>query len=219
MRPSTRHLLTNVAARYPCVVISGRRLDDLAKRLQRVPIWHLLGDHGFESRGTPKGASAQVRGWVAQLRTPPAQKGLVIEAKRHSITVHYRHVRDKRRVLELLAEAAHQLRDARAIYSPEAINFSQTMALIRDWRSSEPAGRLRATLPSTSAMTTPTRMHSPRPDPSAFCRSASGRSVRQSRIPSQESIRHRPSDEAAGRSAQDEASRSQLDAISVLWST
>ena len=162
---------------------SGRRLDDLAKRLQRVPIWHLLGDHGFESRGTPKGALGTGAGWVAQLRShPPAQKGLVIEPKRHSITVHYRHVRDKRRVLELLAEAAHQLRDARAIYSPEAIiNFLPTMGRIRDWRSSRPAGRLRATRPSTSATTTPMRTHSPRPDPSAFCRSASGRSVRQSR--------------------------------------
>jgi trehalose 6-phosphate phosphatase len=127
MRPSTRRLLTNVATRYPCVVISGRRLDDLAKRLQRVPVWHLVGDHGFESRGTSQASSAQVRGWVAQLREHlPEQKGLVIEPKRHSITVHYRHVRDKRRVLELLAEAAHQLRDARAIYSPEAINFLPT---------------------------------------------------------------------------------------------
>jgi trehalose 6-phosphate phosphatase len=105
-------------------VISGRRVDDLAKRLQRVPLWHLVGDHGFESRGTSGASSAQVRGWVAQLRSQlPEQKGLVIEAKRNSITVHYRHVRDKRRVLELLAEAAHQLRDARTIYSPEAINF------------------------------------------------------------------------------------------------
>ena len=68
--------------------------------------------------------AAQVREWVAQLRSRlPEQKGLVIEQKRHSVTVHYRHVRDKPRVLELLAEAAHQLRDARAIYSPEAINF------------------------------------------------------------------------------------------------
>jgi trehalose 6-phosphate phosphatase len=39
------------------------------------------------------------------------------------VTVHYRHVRDKRRVLELLAQAVHQLQDARALYSPEAINL------------------------------------------------------------------------------------------------
>ena len=124
MRATTRRLLTQVAKHYPCVVISGRRLDDLTKRLQRVPVWHLVGDHGFETRGKTGAASAQVLEWVEQLRRRlPEQKGLVIEPKRHSVTVHYRHVRDKPRVLELLAEAAHQLRDARAIYSPEAINF------------------------------------------------------------------------------------------------
>jgi trehalose 6-phosphate phosphatase len=124
MRASTRRLLTRVATRYPCVVISGRRLDDLAKRLERVPVWHLVGDHGFESKRTTGAASSQVRDWAAHLqRHVPERKGLVIEQKRRSITVHYRHVRDKRRVLELLGEAVHQLRDARAIYSPEAINI------------------------------------------------------------------------------------------------
>ena len=124
MRPLTRRLLTQVARRYPSVVISGRRLADLTKRLERVPVWHLVGDHGFESPDTTGAVSPHVRDWVAQLRRHlPEQKGLVIEQKRHSVTVHYRHVRDKRRVLELLAAAAHQLGDARAIYSPEAINF------------------------------------------------------------------------------------------------
>ena len=124
MRPATRRLLTQVATHYPCVVISGRRLDDLARRLQNVPVWHLVGDHGFESRAMTGAVSAQVRDWVALLRSQlPERKGLVIEQKRHSVTVHYRHVRDKRRILELLAQAAHELRDARAIYSPEAINF------------------------------------------------------------------------------------------------
>jgi trehalose 6-phosphate phosphatase len=124
MRLTTRRLLTNVARRYPCVVISGRRLDDLTKRLKRVPVWHVIGEHGFHSRDTTDTVAAHVREWVAQLRSRlPEQKGLVIEQKRHSVTVHYRHVRDKPRVLELLAEATHELRDARAIYSPEAINF------------------------------------------------------------------------------------------------
>ncbi len=124
MRLTTRRLLTNVARRYPCVVISGRRLDDLTKRLKRVPVWHVIGEHGFHSRDTTDTVAAHVREWVAQLRSRlPEQKGLVIEPKRHSVTVHYRHVRDKPRVLELLAEATHELRDARAIYSPEAINF------------------------------------------------------------------------------------------------
>jgi trehalose 6-phosphate phosphatase len=124
MRPLTRRRLTQVARRYPSVVISGRRLADLTKRLERVPIWQLVGDHGFESRDNTAAVTPHVRDWVAQLRRYlPEEKGLVIEQKRHSVTVHYRHVRDKARVLELLASAASQLGDARAIYSPEAINF------------------------------------------------------------------------------------------------
>lgn len=124
MRPSTRRLLTRVATCYPCVVISGRPLDDLTRQLRRIPVWHLVGDHGFESWGSTRKAAPHVREWVAQLRERlPPKKGLVIEQKRNSVTVHYRHVHDKQRVLVVLAEAVAHLRNARAIYGAEAINL------------------------------------------------------------------------------------------------
>ena len=105
---ATRRLLAQVAQRYPCVVISGRR----ARRPRRG------GCDAFRSGtwsaitasrrvGTTRrslGARARLGGTAAS-RACPAQRGLVIEPKRHSVTVHYRHVRDKPRVLELLAEA------------------------------------------------------------------------------------------------------------------
>lgn len=124
MRPTTRKLLTRVARCYPCVVISGRRVHDLEALVRPVPVWHLVGDHGSESLGTRRATSAHVREWVATLRRyVPRQNGLVFEQKRNTLTVHYRHVRDKTRLLELLAAAVAQLRDARALYSPEAINL------------------------------------------------------------------------------------------------
>lgn len=138
MRPKTRRLLARVAKRYPCVVLSGRSLDDLTRRLRRIPVWHLVGDHGFETGppsrvfgavgwepgGDTREASAHVRGWVSQLRERlPVRKGLVIEQKRHSVTVHYRHVRDKRHVLSLLAEAVRELPHVRAIGGAEALNL------------------------------------------------------------------------------------------------
>jgi trehalose 6-phosphate phosphatase len=124
MRPKTRTLLARVAKRYPCVVLSGRPLDDLTRRLRRIPVWHLVGDHGFEPWGETREASAHVRGWVSQLRERlPVRKGLVIEQKRHSVTVHYRHVRDKRHVLPLLAEAVRELPHVRAIGGAEALNL------------------------------------------------------------------------------------------------
>lgn len=137
MRPATRRLLAAVARRYPCVVLSGRPLDDLTRRLRRVPVWHIVGDHGSEPASSPRGPAAAGRGafrgrdvapyvreWVAQLRerlpTPP---GLVIEAKRHSVAIHYRHVRDKRRMLDAIADAVRHLRDARVIGGAEAVNL------------------------------------------------------------------------------------------------
>jgi trehalose 6-phosphate phosphatase len=124
MRPTTRRLLAAVARRYPCVVLSGRPLDDLTRRLRRVPVWHLVGDHGAEAAGARRETSPHVREWVAQLyeRLPP-QRGLVIEQKRHSVTIHYRAVRDKDRALAAIAEAVRDLRDARVVGGAQAVNL------------------------------------------------------------------------------------------------
>lgn len=127
MRPATRRLLAAVARRYPCVVLSGRPLEDLTRRLRRVPVWHLLGDHGFESSGVRRKMSPHVREWVSELRQRlPVARGLVIEQKRHSVTIHYRHVRDRRRVLAAVADAVRDLRDARVVGGAEAVNLIHT---------------------------------------------------------------------------------------------
>lgn len=124
MRPRTRRLLAQVARRYPCVVISGRPLEDLTRHLRRIPVWHVVGEHGFEWAGQTRPPAAYVRDWVAQLRRRlPVRKGLIIEEKRNSVTVHYRHVRDKRRILRTLADAVRHLPDARAIDGAEALNL------------------------------------------------------------------------------------------------
>jgi trehalose 6-phosphate phosphatase len=102
-------------------------VHDLEALVRPVPVWHLVGDHGSEPLGTRHATSAHVREWVAELkRHVPRQSGLVFEEKRNTLTVHYRHARDKGRLLELLAGAVGRLRDARALYSPEAINLLPT---------------------------------------------------------------------------------------------
>ncbi|MBM3819774.1 MAG: hypothetical protein FJW14_12280 [Acidimicrobiia bacterium] len=75
MRPVTRRLLARVVRSYPCVVISGRPLDDLTRLLRGVPAWHVVSDHGFESESRPATASAHVRGWVEQLGTRRGRRG------------------------------------------------------------------------------------------------------------------------------------------------
>ena len=123
MRPATRRLLAAVARRYPCVVLSGRPLDDLTPRLRRIPVWHVVGDHGREFPGDLRERSPHVGEWVSHLRQRlPATRGLVIEEKRHSVTVHYRRVRNKSHVLAAVVDAVRGLRGARAIGGAQAIN-------------------------------------------------------------------------------------------------
>lgn len=124
MRTETRRWLARAARRYPCVVISGRPLDDLAKRLRRIPVWHLFGNHGLEPLGRGELQAPRVREWVSVLRSRlPRAEGLVIEDKTYSATVHYRHAQGKRRLRSLILDAARHLPDARAVHGAEAINL------------------------------------------------------------------------------------------------
>jgi trehalose 6-phosphate phosphatase len=124
MRPATRRLLAAVARRYPCVVLSGRALEDLMPRLRRIPIWHMVGDHGFELPGSLRALSPHVREWVAHLQERlPATRGLVIEQKPHSVTIHYRRVRNPPGVLQAVADAVRGLRNARVIGGAKAVNL------------------------------------------------------------------------------------------------
>lgn len=124
MRPQTRRLLARVARSYPSVVISGRPLDELRKRLQRIPVWHLVGDHGFEVSGGTHSQAAHVDDWVGQLRERlPVWRGLVIEKKKYSVTIHYRQVRDKARVVEAIADAVRHLEGVRIVGGAETVNL------------------------------------------------------------------------------------------------
>jgi len=96
MRETTRRLLIEAARLYPCVIISGRALDDLSERLAGVPVWYLFGNHGLEP-------------------PPPG--------KRYSLTIHYRNARDKRRAVEAIDRVVARLPDARALGGAEAVSL------------------------------------------------------------------------------------------------
>jgi trehalose-phosphatase len=124
MRPRTSELLARVAQRYPCVVISGRSLDDLMQRLERIPVWHLVGDHGFQDQGGHREPAPHVRDWVDRLRHRlPRTPGLVIEEKPNTVTVHYRQVTNKQEMVSAIAAAVLDLPDARAVNGAEAVNL------------------------------------------------------------------------------------------------
>jgi len=123
MRARTERLLRAVAERYPCVVISGRMRADIARRIERVPLWHVAGNHGAEPWGASKAHASRVRGWIPPLkRRLAAHEGVVIEDKTYSVTVHYRHARRKRLAIRAIVDAARRLRGSRVMGGIQAVN-------------------------------------------------------------------------------------------------
>jgi trehalose 6-phosphate phosphatase len=124
IRATTRRLLASVARKYPCIVISGRTHGDLAKRLCRLPLWHVIGNHGLEPWAETRAGAALVKKWVRRLRVElEALSGVVIEDKKHSATVHYRHARDPARARQAIRAAVRALPDARVLGGDRAVNI------------------------------------------------------------------------------------------------
>jgi trehalose 6-phosphate phosphatase len=124
MRRSTRALLARVARQYPCVVISGRELDDVSRRLQELPLWHVFGNHGLEPWAQTDEASDLVTEWVDTLQ-PRLKRipGVVIENKKYSVTVHYRQTANKPRVRTAIESAIRDLPQVRVVGGEQAINL------------------------------------------------------------------------------------------------
>jgi trehalose 6-phosphate phosphatase len=124
MRARTRRLLATVAERYPCVVISGRSRDDMASRVDSVPVWHVTGNHGVEPWGQDAGYAARVRDWVRELTLRLARyQGVIVEDKMYSVAVHYRRAKEKRRARRAVTAAVADLRGARIIGGNQAVNL------------------------------------------------------------------------------------------------
>jgi trehalose 6-phosphate phosphatase len=124
MRVTTRQLLIRAAQLYPCVIISGRALDDLSRRLDDIPVWYLFGNHGLEPPPPGVVSPTPARRWAEQLRRAlPDDPGILIEDKRYSLTIHYRNAIDKRRAVDAIARVVAELPDARALGGAEAVSL------------------------------------------------------------------------------------------------
>jgi len=124
MRPRTKTLLHALARRYPTVAISGRALADVAERLKSVPLWHVFGNHGIEGTPQTQPDSPRVREWVDILsRELPPELGIFIEDKVHSLSLHTRQTRDRRRALAAIDRALEQLPDVTVIGGKEVVNL------------------------------------------------------------------------------------------------
>jgi trehalose 6-phosphate phosphatase len=123
MREVTRRLLGQLALRYPCIVISGRSRPDVRRWLGGIRLEQVVGNHGIE----PWQASRPLMDEVARC-APLLQgclsslKGVRIENKSFSISVHYRHSREKKKALAAILEAAARLGPVRVIGGKQVVN-------------------------------------------------------------------------------------------------
>ena len=124
MRAATRRLLTEVARRYPCVVISGRARDDVVRHVGAVPVWHVSGNHGLEPWGQDATYRTQVGIWVRRLREQlSGHAGVAVEDKRYSVTVHFRNAPERQKAVSAVDRAVRSLKGARTLEGKRSISL------------------------------------------------------------------------------------------------
>ncbi|HQR29862.1 MAG TPA: trehalose-phosphatase [Anaeromyxobacteraceae bacterium] len=127
MRPRTRRLLARIALRFPCAIISGRRVADLRARFDGIPVRWFIGNHGAEGVVPFPGASAHrrtVSGWRDSLLAHLGSlEGVRIEDKGFSLSVHYRNASRRREARAAILESARHLPAARIVPGKCVVNL------------------------------------------------------------------------------------------------
>jgi trehalose 6-phosphate phosphatase len=131
---SRQGLLLELAQTEPLAIISGRGLNDLQNRfspsLRRCIT--LVGNHGLEGIGVPASTLRNFRTlcsrWEKSLRMilDPiwSAKGMHVENKTYSLSIHFRKVFQKREALRDILKAVSQLKTApRIIRGKEVVNL------------------------------------------------------------------------------------------------
>lgn len=124
MRETTRRLLGRITERYPCIVISGRSRTDVGRWLRGIRLEQVIGNHGIEPWQATRPLMAEVARCAPLLREQlSALKGVRVEDKAFSISVHYRQSREKKRALAAILESAGRLGAVRVIGGKQVVNI------------------------------------------------------------------------------------------------
>lgn len=95
MRASTEKSLRRVARLYPVAIVSGRAVADVVPRLNGINVQTVLGNHGIEPSPHMESSARLVRSWMPAIAESAARfPGVVVEDKRHSVSIHYRKASD-----------------------------------------------------------------------------------------------------------------------------
>lgn len=123
MRTTTRRLLGEVAAHYPCIVVSGRAQPDVRRWLRGIRLQQVVGNHGIEPWQATRPLMEEVKRWAPLLsRRLSPLKGVRIENKTYSVAVHYRQSREKKKARAAILEAAAALGSIRVIGGKQVVN-------------------------------------------------------------------------------------------------
>jgi len=129
LRKSTRQLLAELATHYPCVIISGRARSDVRRRLDGVKVKQVIGNHGIEPWSTTPAMERAVRSWVPRLRGElQTLGGVVVENKRFSVAVHYRHEPRPQPARMAIMAAARRLGAVRIVGGKRVVNIMPAAA-------------------------------------------------------------------------------------------
>ena len=122
VRRLTRKLLSQLTSLYPCVVISGRRRADVRRRLARIHLAEVIGNHGIEPLDSSRTPAASA--WIPVLKKRLAHfPGILIENKQFSVSVHYRKERKKKNALQSILRVARTLPGARLVGGKRVVNI------------------------------------------------------------------------------------------------
>ena len=124
MRPRTRALLREAAARWPVAVVSGRAFVDTLRLSQGIA-GVVVGNHGYElghPRPVPRAVLSRVRGWRRELEGALAGERVFFEDKRSTLAIHYGLDRRWRRVEALVHAAAARQQGARLVHGKRVLN-------------------------------------------------------------------------------------------------
>jgi trehalose 6-phosphate phosphatase len=116
-RPETSRLLLALARRAPVAVITGRAFADVRERLGpavSARLAAIVGNHGIEPSSGMARAARLVATWRADLARLNDLPGVVVEDKRYSLSIHYRHAPDAREARREIRRALAALPDSAA---------------------------------------------------------------------------------------------------------
>jgi len=125
MRDRTRNLLGSLAARYPCIIVSGRARKDVLGKLGGVKMARVIGNHGAEAEAITRKSRRMRQRWRAALELDLGLvPGVWVEDKGLSLAVHYRQATRKAEVRRRILAASRNLKHVRVFGGKQVVNLA-----------------------------------------------------------------------------------------------